>query len=153
MTDDKGKVTLDIEEFKSLLGTGSQEEHRTRAISLETEQHREMGEAHQKAWFSLVVSTISQLNDAVEKLRSEDIVSLKKEIKRDIEKLETRIGKDEDALEEYKKDIIGPLNDKLITLNVKIGMWGILAGFFGSGLMALLISIVRAFMVTATGTP
>lgn len=147
-----GKVTLDIElkdliDVVSQMGGGAS----NAPISDISQRHAVEAEDLRKAWFKHTLINIEGLSAAIEKLRSQDIPSLKKELENDIEKLETRISKDEEKLETYKETIIKPLSDGLLTLTVKFGLWGILAGFVGSGILTLLSYLIKTFFSSAVG--
>jgi len=155
MTEEPGKITVTAEQLQSFLELATQGMKGTasRGIGLESETHREQGEDYQKTWYHLMVNTVSKLADTVEKLRSEELVGVKKELKEEIDKVDKRVTKNEDALNEYKKDIIKPLNDKLIGLDVKFGIYALLASAASGGLVAYLFWLLKLGHSAVTGGP
>jgi hypothetical protein len=166
-----GTVTLDIElqdllEIVSKSGTKS-------PLSSETSTHIMEGEDLRKAWFKHVLISIEKLADLIETIRRTDISNLRTELKGDIKELERdmskfndnvssckkevegKISKSDDELKKYKADIIDPISNKVLTLTVKLGVWSIIAGFIGSGLMGLIIYILKEFFIKSalTGKP
>lgn len=146
------KVTLDMElsDFLGLvskMGGASGEA----PISDISQKHAMEAEDIRKAWFKHVLLNMEKLADAIENLRSRDLDNLKKDLERDINRIEERVVKGEEKLEEYKIKIIQPLNDQLVTITVKIGMWGMLAGFVGSGVLAVIVYIFKIIISHTTG--
>lgn len=143
-----GKVTLDIE-LKDLINIVSKSDSTPlRDVNL---SHSVEGEELKKAWFKHMLLSMEKLNDLIETVRRVDIANLKMEFKEEIKLVDKRLEKSEDELKQYKKDIIDPINNKVITLTVKIGLFSALAGFLGSGLMGLLIYILRDFLLRPAG--
>lgn len=155
MTDDNGKITLESEQFSKFLDLIAQGGNSTpiRAISAETEKHAVDGVEAQKAWFRQTAVTVEKLSERVDKLRDVELVELKKELKREIEKLEKQVTKNEDALTKYKTDIIKPLNDKLIGLDIRLGIYTLIASAIGGGLVAYFVWILKLGHSAATGSP
>lgn len=143
------KITLDIE-LKDLLNIVSKGEstHTLRDMSL---SHSIEGEELKKAWFKHMLLSMEKLNDLIETVRRVDILSLKNEIKEDLKSIEKKFEKADDELKQYKKDMIDPINNKVITLTVKLGLFSTLAGFLGSGLMGLLLYILRDYFLRPIG--
>lgn len=166
-----GTVTLDIElqdllEIVSKSGTKS-------PLSNETSTHTMEGEDLRKAWFKHVLISIEKLADLIETIRRTDISNLRTELGGDIKSLrndvskfedtlktcrkevDDKIGKSDDEFKSYKKEIIEPISNKVLTLTVKLGVWSIIAGFIGSGLMGLIIYILKEFFIKSalTGKP
>ena len=143
------KITLDIE-LKDLLNIVSKGEstHTLRDMSL---SHSIEGEELKKAWFKHMLLSMEKLNDLIETVRRVDILSLKNEIKEDLKSIEKKFEKADDELKQYKKDMIDPINNKVITLTVKLVLFSTLAGFLGSGLMGLLLYILRDYFLRPIG--
>lgn len=143
------KITLDIE-LKDLINIVSKGESTPtlRDISF---SHSIEGEELKKAWFKHMLLSMEKLNDLIETVRRVDIVSLKNEIKEDLKSIEKKFEKADDELKQYKKDMIDPINNKVITLTVKLGLFSALAGFLGSGLMGLLLYILRDYFLRPIG--
>jgi len=148
----QGKVTLDIE-LKDLVDMVSRA--KTPPVTGAPSQHAVEGEELRKAWFNHMLISMEKLGDTVQDIRLKDIVNLRKEVKSDlkaeIKRVEDRISKDEDALNEYKKDIVKPLSDKVTSIAAKLGVWGVLAGFVGSGIMGLVFYLLREFVFMKGG--
>lgn len=137
-------VTIDIG-MNDLLDMVSKSGSKT-PIEIAPSSHSVEGEDLKKAWFKHVLISMEKLNDQVEDIRREDIVNIRTELKANIEKLEKTVEKVEDELKAYKKDIIDPLSTKVLTLTVKIGIWSVVAGFVGSGVMGILLTIVKEYL-------
>jgi hypothetical protein len=97
---------------------------------------------------------MEKLNDQVESLRRIDLIDIQTEFKLDIievkefiNKLESKVEKAEDELKAYKEKIINPLSDKVLTLAVKLGVWSVVAGFIGSGLMGLVFYTIKEHII------
>ena len=128
------------------------------SISDSLSEHVVEGEALKKAWFKHVLLTLEKLNDYLETTRvveipqlrqelREEIAAVKKELKDALEKLEHTVEKNEDDLKVYKKDTIDPMSKTLTTLSVKTGILATVFSFFGSGLMALIIYLLRDYIL------
>lgn len=173
MTDEKdklnaGKVTLDIE-LKDLLNIVSS----SGKPALSENSHTWDSEDLKKAWFNHMLVSMEKLNDLIENIRRNDLVNLRKELRDEIKRVEAKIDKVEDSLtshretsdkrhikkeedlNSYKKDVIKPLQDKVLTLTVKWGVWAALAGFVGSGIMVLVVWFVQEYIIksTSAGSP
>ena len=158
-----GQLVLDLE-LQDVLDIVSKAGNRS-SISEELSDHVIEGESLKKAWFKHVLLTLEKLNDTVETTRTVDIPQLRKELqndivgvraelKGDINKVERKIERNEEDLKQYKKetrDIIDPMNKSLITLSVKIGLFALVFSFFGSGLMALIVYLIRDYLLGAGG--
>ena len=142
----EGKVTLDIE-LSDLIKIVSKSN--SSPISGSPSQHSIEGEELRKAWFKHVLLSMEKMGDTIQTIRTTDLSDLRKELKAEIDKIDGRVTKNEDALTTYKKDIINPLSHKVTTLMVKLGVWGVVAGFIGSGLMALLIYVLKEYYFKA----
>lgn len=185
-----GKVSLDIE-IKDLLDVVSKSGSRP-AIS-EPSSHLIEGEDLKKAWFKHMLSSMEKLNDLIEKVRREDIASLKNDMKEATNKVELKVDKLETEtktirlelisqiekieknltnkitkvendffeqgkasrteLEAYKKevrDVIDPIKNRVLTITVKLGVWATVAGFAGSGIMALIVYIIKEYFMKPT---
>lgn len=145
-------VTLDIE-LQDLLDVVSKSGSKP-PLSSETNTHAMEGEDLKKAWFKHVLISMEKLNDQVESLRRIDLIDIQTEFKLDIievkefiSKLESKVEKAEDELKAYKEKIINPLSDKVLTLAVKLGVWSVVAGFIGSGLMGLVFYIIKEHII------
>lgn len=143
------KITLDIE-LKDLINIVSKGES-TPTLRDMSFSHSIDGEELKKAWFKHMLLSMEKLNDLIETVRRVDIVSLKNEIKEDLKSIEKKFEKADDELKQYKKDMIDPINNKVITLTVKLGLFSALAGFLGSGLMGLLLYILRDYFLRPIG--
>lgn len=182
-----GKVSLDIE-IKDLLNVVSKSG--SRPILSEPSSHLIEGEDLKKAWFKHMLSSMEKLNDLIEKVRREDIATLKNDMKEATNKVELKVDKlevetktirleligqiekveknltskiqkmeaafdakeksDRAELEAYKKevrDVIDPIKNRVLTITVKLGVWATVAGFAGSGLMALVVYIVKEYFM------
>ncbi len=140
----KGKITLDIE-LQDLLSIVSKSG--TEPAISGPYSHTVESEDIKKAWFEHMLLSMEKLSTLVETVRSVDMFNLRTELKQDIQKLENRFVKAEDELKVYKKDIIDPINNKVITLTVKLGIFGLMAGFVGSGIMTLILYIIREYLI------
>lgn len=129
-------------------------------VSVESEEIK-------KAWFKHLLVSLEKINDTIDEIRRTDIVNIKKELKEDILKLENilkkEISKNEedfkkqidkieknitkqenslnnanDRLETYKTNIIGPMNEKVIALTVKMSMIGFISGTVASVVILLI---------------
>ncbi len=145
-------VTLDIE-LQDLLDVVSKSGSKP-PLSNETSAHSMEGEDLKKAWFKHVLISMEKLNDQVESIRRVDLIDIQDEfkesindVKETIKKIEQKIDKAEDELKAYKKDIVSPLSDKVLTLAVKLGVWSVIAGFIGSGLMGLIFYIIKEHVI------
>lgn len=166
-----GKVTLDIE-YQDLLKIVSKVDNRG-PISETLSEHDIEGEDLKKAWFKHMLLSMEKLNDLVESLRRVDLSNLKQELKEEINKvakglskteellrkeiirIDKKAEKAEDELKEYKKDVIDPINNKVITIGVKLGMWGVVGGCIGTGIVGLIFFIFREYVIkpSITGGP
>ena len=143
-----GKITLDIE-LQDLLSIVSKS-GTTAPISELSASHRIEGEDLRKAWFKHVMLNIERHDDLIEKIRRIDIVNLRSELKEELRRVEAKTEKAEDELKTYKSRVIDPINNKVITLTAKLRVWSFLAGLCGSGLMAILIYVVKEFVLKPT---
>lgn len=145
-------VTLDIE-LQDLLDVVSKSGSKP-PLSTETNAHAMEGEDLKKAWFKHVLISMEKLNDQVESIRYTDIVEIRNDLKIDIndvkefiKRVETKVDKAEDELKVYKKEVLTPLNEKVLTLAVKIGVYSVIAGFIGSGLMGIIIYVIKEYAI------
>ena len=147
-----GKITLDIE-LQDLLDIVSKS-GRQPALG-DSSSHIIEGEDLKKAWFKHLLISLEKINDLVETIRRNDLVNIRNEFKEEIKELRLKIDKNEDELEKYKKDVISPINNKVITLTVKLGLWSVVAGFIGSGIMGLVLFITKEYLLKlgSLGTP
>jgi len=147
-----GKITLDIE-LQDLLDIVSKS-GRQPALG-DSSSHIIEGEDLKKAWFKHLLISLEKINDLVETIRRNDLVNIRNEFKEEIKELRLKIDKNEDELEKYKKDVISPINTKVITLTVKLGLWSVVAGFIGSGIMGLVLFITKEYLLKlgSLGTP
>lgn len=148
-------ITLDIE-LQDLLEVVSKSGSKP-PFSNETNTHSMEGEELKKAWFKHVLISMEKLNDQVESIRRIDLVDIQDEIKASIsdvkeiiKKTDARVEKAEDELKVYKKEVISPLSDKVLTLAVKLGIWSVIAGFIGSGLMGIILYIIKEHVIKPT---
>ena len=139
-----GKVTLDIE-LKDLLDIVSRSDKQG-GISPPT-AHMMESEDLKKAWYKHLLISLEKLNDLVETIRRHDLVNLRQEFKEELKELEVKVDKNDDELKAYKKDIIDPINNKVITLVAKLGVWSVIAGFIGSGIMGGLFFLVKLLLI------
>lgn len=147
-----GKITLDIE-LQDLLDIVSKS-GRQPALG-DSSTHIMEGEDLKKAWFKHLLISLEKLNDLVETIRRSDLVGIRNEFKEEIKDLKAKIDKNEDELEAYKRDFISPINNKVIALTAKLGLWSVVAGFVGSGLMGLVLFIIKEYLLKlgSSGTP
>jgi hypothetical protein len=147
-----GKITLDIE-LQDILDIVSKS-GRQPALG-DSSSHIIEGEDLKKAWFKHLLISLEKINDLVETIRRNDLVNIRNEFKEEIKELRLKIDKNEDELEKYKKDVISPINTKVITLTVKLGLWSVVAGFIGSGIMGLVLFITKEYLLKlgSLGTP
>ena len=132
MTDDKnqtGKVTLDVEDLLNLVS----KPEGTAPISGISQEHVVEAEELKKAWFKHVLLNVENLDKKID----EGLKEVKDDFQQKISKLEKRLEKGEDSLAAYKKDIIEPMKEKVITITVKMGMWAAVGGIGGSILLLL----------------
>lgn len=152
--DDKetNKVTLNIE-LKELVDIVSKS--KTAPISGSSSQHAIEAEELKKAWFKHVLISVEKLSDTVQEIRTKDLKEVKSEIKAELQKELTRvedmIKKNEGLLEDYKRETIKPVTEKINTLVAKLSVWGLLAGVAGSGIMALLLLLIEKYLLHRGG--
>jgi hypothetical protein len=157
-----GKVTLDIE-VKDLLNIVSS--NRAPVLSDHSDSHKWDSEDLKKAWFNHMLVSMEKLNDLIESVRRVDIVNLRSELKEEIKRVETKIDKVEDSLKFhkqsaenkatktedefklYKKDVIKPLQDKVLTLTIKLGVWSTIAGIVGSGVAIIVWHLIKVYVL------
>jgi hypothetical protein len=139
-------VTLDIE-LQDLLDIVSKSGSKA-LLSNETTAHIMEGEDLKKAWFKHVLINIEKLADLIETVRRVDMGNLRTELKNEIDNLEKKLEKYDTELKQYKKDVIDPLNNKVLTITIKLGIWSVIAGFFGSGIMAIIVYIIKEHILT-----
>lgn len=135
LSDRRHKITLDIE-LPDLLDAVSKA--KGPPISPIT-QHSVEAEDLKKAWFNYVLLNIEKLADSLERVRREDLVNIKKELKEEVDKVEEKVNKNREVLEAYKKEVMEPINNRLLVLTTKLGVWSLVAGFVGSGAMGLIM--------------
>lgn len=138
------KVTLDME-IEDLVEMVSK---RKGALISEAppSQHSIEGEELRKAWFKHMLLSMEKLSDQILDIRKTDLAQLKADLKEDLRTLDAKVIKNQDSLEAYKKDVVGPISIKLTTLVAKLGVWSVIAGFIGSGLMAMLVFILQKYV-------
>jgi hypothetical protein len=142
-----GKVTIDME-LKDLIDMVS----RSKSSPFEgaQSQHSIEGEELRKAWFKHVLLTMEKLSDTVQEIRIKDLTDLRKDLKlefsNDLKDLETKVDKNKDSFETYKKEVVNPIHDKLTVLLTRIGVWSIVAGFIGSGIMGLFYIFFKHYL-------
>jgi hypothetical protein len=110
-------------------------------------QHSIEGEELRKAWFKHMLLSMEKLSDQIQDIRKTDLAQLKTDLKEELRKLEEKVGRNQDKLELYKKEVISPISVKLTTLVAKLGVWSVIAGFIGSGLMAMLVFIIQKYIL------
>ena len=137
----RNRVTLDLEDLLEVVSKSNSKPIMDRA----SYTHATEGEDLKKAWFTHMLVSMEKLNDLIESIRRVDLVNLREEMKDEIRDIDNKIIKAEDELKLYKKDVICPMNDKLITITVKLGLWGILGGLIGSGLTALMVYLIKEY--------
>lgn len=179
MADEKdiGKITLDIKDLigvvaKGLSGAGH--------APISGSSHSAETEQVTKDWINATVRSIAAVSATLETVRTIEIPAVKKEfrdelikiekrldkndttrvskesivvLKEIIDKLERKVDKQIEVFEDLKTKTIKPISDSLIAISVKIGIYGLIAGFVGSGLMAFVIYVVQFVFHQATGTP
>lgn len=148
----KGKsnvVTLDIE-MQDLLDVVSKPNNISSASINDPYSNNLGGEDLKKAWFKHVLISVEKLNDQIESLRYVEMENFRKEFKDDvadlkeaIKKVEVKVEKNDDELKLYKKEIIVPLSNTVVTLTVKLGIWSLIAGFVGSGVMGIILRMIK----------
>jgi hypothetical protein len=146
----KGKVTLDIELDDLINIVSKSSSGPVSSIRDASFSHAVEGEDLKKAWFKHMLLSMEKLNDLIETVRRVDISNLKNDIKDEIKIIDRKLEKAEDELKVYKKDVIDPISNTVITLTVKLGLYSALAGFVGSGFMALLVYILRDYLLKPT---
>jgi hypothetical protein len=149
---DNNKVTLDIE-LKDLLDIVSKSSGRSHTISEQASDHMIEGEDLRKAWFKHLLISMEKLNDLVENIRRHDLSELKQEFKSDLKALENKIAGVEKEFKDHKKDVVDPLNNKVIALTVKLGLISLMAGVVGSGITGLLFFALKEFLFKPAGIP
>jgi len=150
-------VTIDIE-LQDLLEVVSKSGSKP-PLSNETNAHSMEGEDLKKAWFKHVLISMEKLNDQIESIRRTELVDVQNEFKIDIndlkefmKRVEVKVDKAEDELKIYKKEIISPLSDKVLTLAVKIGIYSVIAGSVGSGLMGIIVYTIKEYIIKSAVT-
>ena len=145
-------VTLDIE-LQDLLDVVSKSSTKP-PLGTELATHSMEGEDLKKAWFKHVLIGMEKLNDQIDSIRRGDLINIQNDFKSDItelkeliKKIESKFDKAEDELKVYKKDTISPLSEKVLTLAVKLGVWSIIAGFVGSGLMGIIFYTIKEYVI------
>lgn len=138
------KVTLDME-IEDLVEMVSK---RKGALISEIppSQHSIEGEELRKAWFKHMLLSMEKLSDQILDIRKTDLAQLKADLKEDLKTLDAKVIKNQDSLDMYKRDVVGPISVKLTTLVAKLGVWSVIAGFIGSGLMAMLVFILQKYV-------
>ena len=131
-----GQITLDLQDLLDVVSKAKDSPISTTDRGMEAEDLK-------RAWFNHVLLSMEKLSAAIEDVRRVDIVGLRNELKTEIEKVEEKVDKNNDDLTEYKKDVIIPLNDKIVSVTTKIAVWGAAAGIFGSALMLFASWIVK----------
>ena len=83
------------------------------------------------------------------------INKIESDIKSDIKDIRDKATKSEDELKSYKKDVIDPMNTKVITMVVKLGMISLIGGCVGGGVIGLIFFIMREHLIkpAVTGGP
>ncbi len=153
------KITLDIElqDLLNVVSRGSS----AGPIGEPMSAHDVEGEALKKAWFRHMLLSMEKISDTVEDIRRVDLHNLRTEFKEELlrvdakaEKIETNIKtelnridnkaeKSEDELKLYKKEIIDPVINKVITIWVKLGMLSLIAGCVGGGIIGLIFVVLK----------
>lgn len=174
-----GKLTIDIE-LKDLLGAVAKGIGGSGTSPISENSHAAEAQDITKAWVKSTYDVINNVALTLENVRSKELPELKSELRRDITKLETRLDKNDtvrvekealapvkenlgkletkvekqiEAFETLKTKTIKPLSDSLIAISVKIGIYGLIAGFIGSGLMAFVVYVLQLAFHHAAGTP
>lgn len=138
------KVTLDME-IEDLVEMVSK--RKGAFISeIPPSQHSIEGEELRKAWFKHMLLSMEKLSDQIQDIRKTDLAQLKSDFKEDFKNLDAKVVKNQDSLEAYKKEVVNPISIKLTTLVAKLGVWSVIAGFVGSGLMAMLVFILQKYV-------
>ena len=151
-----GKLVLDLE-LQDILDLASKTNPRS-TISESLSNHVIESEALKKAWFKHVLLSLEKLDDYLEttrnveipQLRAElrkEIYDLKLELKEIISELKVQVVKDEEAFSKFKVDKIEPMSTNLTVLKVKVAMFAAGCGFLGGGLMALIIYLLRDYIL------
>ena len=130
---DPKKVTLDIEmqdlvDIVSKVSSG-------RSISSSSTTRISEGEDLRKAWFKHMFISVEKLNDLIEDVRRIDIPKLRDEISIRYDKVDNKVGKLEDKFLR--------MSNKLSTLTGKISVWALLGGCIGSGVIALVVYLLK----------
>lgn len=174
VTDDKSprKVTLDIDDLVEMVS-----KRKSSLISeTPPSRHSIEGEELKKAWFNHMLISMEKISDQIQDIRKTDLTGLKAEFKEELKNLEEKINKIQDNInakiektqnelntkiksnqedlklhrkdvDTYNKDVVTPINLRLTTLVAKLGVWSVIAGFIGSGLMAILIFIIQKYLL------
>jgi len=80
--------------------------------------------------------------DALDKLEDTHKSDIDKNI-RAIEKIEDKLTKSNEALDKYKVEVIGPLNDKVTVIATKMATIGLLAGGVGSVIFLIIKELLE----------
>ena len=79
-----------------------------------------------------------------------ELLSRVEELNRDLQayklNVDVKFNDADKELSAYKKDVIQPLKDALLTISVKIGIFAALAGFMGSGIFAGLAYLIKIYI-------
>ncbi len=103
-----------------------------------------------KAWITHIFSSLSKLNAAVNEVKAEQNRT-NTEVLKDTHAVKLALSglklEFKEALSEFKdelrKEEIKPLQSKVTDLFIKVSTWGVLGGFLGSGLMALIVFLFK----------
>jgi len=165
------KITLDIE-LQDLLDVVSKGAN-SGPIGEPLSAHDVEGEALKKAWFRHMLLSMEKISDTVEDIRRVDLFNLRTEfkeellrvdgrlekteanIKSELKRIDIKAEKSEDELKVYKKDVVDPVINKVITIWVKLGMFSIIAGCIGGGIIGLIFVVLREHIIkpAVTGGP
>ncbi len=126
-------------------------------------------EAIKKAWFQMMLSSIEKLQDQIENIRRGELVNIRRDYEKRIDKIEARLERLEENLKqeiekveadlkahetEYKDDkktVIDPIKTNLTKLNVKMGFYGAIGGVISSAIVTLLLYAINEWYIKTGG--
>ena len=146
------RVTLDVE-LQDILDIVSKSNNKIleNQVTFQTIESEEL----RKAWFKHMLISLEKLNDLIETIRNVELVNIRSEFREETkrleEKLEKKLEKSEDELKVYKKDVIDPMNTKVTTLIVKVGIWSALVSLLTSGIITATAPEIFKFITKCIG--
>lgn len=99
-----------------------------------------------KEWYQYALASIEKMHKMIEDVRRIDLENAKQDLKERINKLEER-------LEDFQRDAFAPLEKavnsletSVRTLTVKLGLWGIIGGVIGTGIINFMFWLLREYL-------